>query len=478
MSALPHSKEVPHDYEYEETVLGYLMTPASPPMYERFAGITKAEHFWNEAHREVFAAIQEIAQGGGLISVRSVFNILKSKNKLSTIGGYSFLEQCVSRVTVTHGDVEWYGRELRRLGLQRRVLEAASQMIQLASTDKSEGDLIGSALEIAMEIGSASEEGKGVRSIAEVIDGGLRKQVGAITGLESSDVRYIPTGLRELDFLIRGFRKSGLYLLSTITSGGKSLFVQDRSIFLGENGHGVLTFTTEMSDEDVAARQVFMMAGMDEVLVRARRDMTDGISLDEAMNHAQSLPLYYKDTAGLTIEQLEVTVHRELRKRVIDLVIVDHFHELRTEKKFNRDDLALEYIAQRLKDIARIYDIPVLAVAQQNRGDHGGNLNASLKGTSALEQKADTIVFLQPVSDDGTAYLEPDEARERASDPGWMRVKAKASKVRTGGRTGSADLVLDWSVGGRFFDWDEWEIENQDRIKHSKFSALKKMVTG
>lgn len=459
--------EVPHDYEYEKAVLGYLMTPQ---VHDRFVGIVKPEHFWSDRHRDIFNVIVAVSQSGGFINSNAVYNGLKARNLHEIHGGITYLRDCSSAVLTTAGDVEWYARELRRIHVQRQVMEAGSRLVQLAvkAGETPEEALLGEALEVVMAIDDAGTR-KGARTLAEVIDNGVREQVGAVTGLYSSDARYIPTGLTNLDFLIRGFRKSGLYLVSAPTSLGKSLWVQDRGLHLAEQGHRVLLFTTEMADEDVVSRQVFMAAELDEHVVRRNGDSSgDGIYLDATMTRIHDLPIVYVDDSNMAIERLEVEVRQQSRSFNPCLIIVDHFHELSTERRFNREDLALEYIADRLKKIARRYDVPVVAVAQQNRGDHTGNMNAALKGTSALEQKADTVVFLRGSSDDGETLLDPDEARERAGNPGWMRVKAAASKVRTGGMTGTAELCVDWSVGGKFFDWGEWESNNYHRVEANR----------
>lgn len=456
----------PHDYDYEKVVLGYLMDPR---VHDRFIGIVKPEHFWDDRHRDVFNAVAAVSQSGGVVTHHSVYARLKEQNLHDTHGGIGFLRECSAAIVTTAGDVEWFGRELRRIHVQRQVMEAGASLMQLAARagDTSEGDLLGEALEVVIAIDESSGDRKGPRSLAEVIDGGVREQVISITNSAATDARYIPTGLPGLDYMIRGFRKSGLYLVSAATSAGKSLWVQDRALYLAERRHPVLIFTTEMADEDVVARQVFMAAGRDEHVVRRLGDERDAEHLSNTMTYIHDWPITYVDDSNMAIERLEVEVRQQVRTRPPALIIVDHFHELSTERRFSREDLALEYIADRLKKIARRYDVPLVAVAQQNRGDHSGNLNAALKGTSALEQKADTVVFLRGTTPDGSAFLDPDAARERASNPGWMRVRATASKVRTGGMTGSSDLCLDWTAGGRFYDWPAWAADNRDRIQEA-----------
>ena len=470
--------EPPSDLATEMAVLGYLMMPSEPTTYSLLEGVAKAEYFWTESSRYCFDAAMSVGQSGGVITAHTVAAVMRNRGLGDYIDGPDFFKECRDAAVGAPGDVLWYVGELRRLHLRRQLIEAAHTIMRISGdAEAEESDLIGSALEAVMAVGQDNKVDKGARSITEIIDGGVREQIDSITGLASSTVRYIPTGLNSLDHYIRGLRKSGLYLLSAPTSLGKSLFVQDRSIFLAETGNTSLIFTTEMADEDVVARQIFMLASLDEHRVRAEQRETDGIALSNAMDYGSGLPIWYKDSADLTIEKLEVTIHQEMRRKSLDVIVVDHFHELRTERRFARADEPLEYIAGRLKIIARTYDIPVVCVVQQNRGNHEGNLNALLKGTSALEQKADVIIFLQSMSDDGHAELSPDEARRRAGVQKWMRVAALITKVRTGGMTGTADLVMDWNVGGQFADWTRWEPMNRGRIQESAMIDIRNSAT-
>lgn len=465
----------PHDIGHEMAVLGYLMMPADPSVYSRLDGLVPAEYFWNESTRYALDAAMSVGQSGGVVTEHTITSMMKGRGVGDYVDGPDFFKNCKAAAVGSPDDAMWYVGELRKLHLRRQLIDAAFNIMRVSGNPEAEeADMIGSALEAVMAVGQSNIVDKGVRSIGEIIEGGVRQQIDSITGLASSEVRYIPTGIQALDFLIRGFRRSGLYLISAPTSLGKSLFVQDRATVLAANDYSSLMFTTEMADEDVVTRQIFLTAGLDEHDVRATRAETDGVKLSEAMDIAARWPIWYKDSADLTIEKLEVTIHQEMRKRKPDVIIVDHFHELRTERKFSRADEPLEYIAGRLKIIARTYDIPVVCVVQQNRGNHEGNLNAALKGTSALEQKADVIIFLQAVSDDGETFLTPDEARQRAGEEKWMRVKARVTKVRTGGMTGSADLVMDWQYGGRWANWDEWEPLNGERINNSEMKGVSK----
>lgn len=474
----PLDTKPPSDTAYEMAVIGFLMRQADPSVYSRLEGVVKPEYFHKESLRYAFDAAMSIGQGGGVITAHTVEVAMKSRGLGDYIDGPDFFSECKNAAVGSIEDSLWFVAELRKLYLRRQLIESAKSIVRISNNaELEEADMIGAALEAIMAVGQDSIDDKGVRSIGEIIDNGVREQVDAITGLASVPMRYISTGLSDLDYYIRGWRKSGLHLITAPTGLGKSLFVEDQALILASSYNSSLIFTTEMADEDVVTRQIFMVAGIDEHDVRKDPSEVVGLELSHAMNIAADMPIYFKDSADLTIEKLEVTIHQEMRRGRRDVIIVDHFHELRTERKFSRADEPLEYIAGRLKIIARTYDVPVLCVVQQNRGNHEGNLNAALKGTSALEQKADVIMFFQAISDDGEVYLTPDEARQRAGEQGWVRVKARVTKVRSGGMTGTADLVMDWKKGGRYTDWDKWAPLNEGRIARSNLLNIRNSAT-
>jgi len=448
----------PFDAEGEEAVLAALMVDDT--VYERLLGLSKPEHFFRETNRWVFQEACRLGEDGEPINQITVAHRLAVTGRLDDVGGQYELARMIRQLPTTVG-IEYYANVLRDLYVKRALLEAAHQIEELAfAADGEPNVLLGSALERIMAIESVQSDQRDVRSIREVLDDGLFDEIGNIElGVDST--RYIPTGLSPLDFLIRGWRKGGVTFISAPPSLGKSLFIQDRVIDLARRGIPVLLFTTEMADFDVASRQIFMLAELDEIKVRRSEDKGDtGYLLQKAMEEARTLPIFYKDSGDLTVERLEQTVHREIARRKIQVVFVDHFHELTTERRFSGGEAEMAYIAAGLQRVGRKYDIPMVVAAQQNRGDHNGNMNESLKGSSALEQKAVATLFFRTVDPaTGETLLTPDEARERAGNPGWSRVRMTAAKVRSGGMTGSQDVAVDWRVGGKYYPWRSWETD-------------------
>lgn len=126
---------------------------------------------------------------------------------------------------------------------------------------------------------------------------------------------------------------------------------------------------------------------------------------------------------GLTVGQITARA-RKLKSKWeldggprLDLVVVDHLHLVRASERYSGDSVSeLTEISGALKGLAKDLGVAVLVLCQLNRDsqkreDKRPQL-ADLRGSGALEQDADVVIFLHREE----YYIEREKGLDEASE--------------------------------------------------------------
>ena len=117
------------------------------------------------------------------------------------------------------------------------------------------------------------------------------------------------------------------------------------------------------------------------------------------LKELEKLPIYIDDTPGTTVRYIDAVVRNKVRKKECDLVIIDYLQLVETPDYYgskNREREVAE-ISRSLKKVAKASGVPVILLAQLNRGvenreDKTPRL-ADLRESGAIEQDADIVIF-------------------------------------------------------------------------------------
>jgi len=122
----------PSAVDLEESVLGALMLEkmAMPVV----AGFLKPDHFYLEAHKEIYKAITDLFTDGLPIDMRTVVNQLRSNGKIDVIGGAYYVSELTSKVS-SAANIEYHARIICEMSIKREIISLASVMHQKGYDD-------------------------------------------------------------------------------------------------------------------------------------------------------------------------------------------------------------------------------------------------------------------------------------------------------------------------------------------------------
>ncbi|WP_258897477.1 replicative DNA helicase [Burkholderia glumae] len=208
------------------------------------------------------------------------------------------------------------------------------------------------------------------------------------------------TGYRELDFKLGGGMRGGdLIVIAGRPSMGKTALAQGIAEYVAQAQGTALIFSLEMPGTQLTQRAIARQGSIQLRNVRNGSHMTDADwpKLTNVVGYLSDLPLMIDETPGLSMAEIASRARSVKRKHGLKLIVVDYL-QLMTGGTDERHDLRIASYSGGLKMLAKQLNVPVIALSQLNRQleqrPNKRPIMADLRDSGAIEQDADTIIFL------------------------------------------------------------------------------------
>lgn len=459
-SVTPEPLKLPIDDEIEKGLLGALLV--HNPAYEKVSDFLRPEHFHYPVHGRIYAAIAELLNRGQSCSAPVLKKAFENDDDLSAVGAGEYLVRIISNV-ISVFNVEEYGRTILDLYQRRQVIEIcdmASYSAKIIEPGASAVDLITETEAKLYAAAEGSSTTPPIKAFSTAISEAL-ESAGAAYRKDPSAIG-VSMGLVDLDKLCGGLRKPDLFIMAGRPGMGKSALALNTAQHIASLGMPVAFFSLEMSAEQLATRLLAANAGLSADLIRrgdVNRDQFQAFA--QGSQKLASLPLYIDDSAGQTIPHIRKAARRMKRQHGLALIVVDYLQLIRTPGKQKSDNRVQEVseITAALKNIAKEFEVPVLALSQlsrqvEQRDDKRPKLS-DLRESGSIEQDADIVTFIfreEYYLENGEPTRSADEHQDRyqSRHDEWMqRKQAVANKAEVivaknrHGATGTAYLHFD-----------------------------------
>ena len=163
----------------------------------------------------------------------------------------------------------------------------------------------------------------------------------------------------------------------------------------------VLFFSLEMSKEQLAYRLVSNEIEIQNTrLKKGQLDENDWVKLTQAIKYFSELPLFIDDTSNLSIQDIKLKTQRIFfEQKMIGLIIIDYLQLVESYDTFSDNRVEeLSKITRGLKNIAREFKVPIIALSQLSRNvENRFNkrpILSDLKESGSIEQDADLVLML------------------------------------------------------------------------------------
>lgn len=316
---------------------------------------------------------------------------------------------------------------------------------------------------------------------------------------EDKHAKHISTGFPQLDSILGDGLRPGLYIVGAVSSLGKTAFCLQVADQIARDGHGVLFFSLEMSEEELLTRSFSRLSFLTDKaagnhginaktpleILHARHYRT--YSAGELSLIQQAMTIYLDEYArnvhvvegenGMSISEIQNAV-AEYKNSHGDppVVIIDYLQILAPSNDRNTDKQNTDVAMTALKQLSHDYGIPVIAISSLNRSSYDASVNmASYKESGAVEYSSDILIGMQYAGMTSTGSETGRERKERirslkddmdacGADGRPQKIQVKILKNR-GGIKGS--LVLRFYPKYSCFLSDSSEdADNRDKPPH------------
>lgn len=356
-----------------------------------------------------------------------------------------------ARKTWSRSSLKSYSAQLKRFAALRAARSALSDaVIKLDSAGNSD---IGIAAldEIKSLVAAIETDDNAIRPIKidELLPAIVTRIEDKIAG--RTEGRTILTGIHELDSITGGLDQTDLVLLAARPSMGKTEMIVDIIDKVSADGGGVLFFSMEMSDVQIAERHVSASGGISTSKLKNadRLNDEDWARIFSGIERMTNRPIWIVDATDLNVEQIkQVAIQHKHKHPETALVAIDYLRLIKLQGN-SRHDLAVGEVSKGLKQLAKTNRTPVVALSQLSRSvEQRANkrpVNADLKDSGEIEADADIILMLY---------------RDEVYDP-ESSARGIAEINVTKNRNGALGTVYRRFYNGHFHDIDQAEARQR-----------------
>ena len=390
-------RQAPWSNEAEQAVLGAMLLDQDAAL--KAAELLDDTMFYREAHRMLYRAMTALTERGDVIDPVTLRDELLKRGDLDRSGGMEYMGSLID-VVPTAANVEYHARIVRDKALLRRLIEAATAIVQ----DSYEGralpsEVLDEAEHRIFQVAQLRRSEEFIRlkeliwPTMERIEQ-LQSGHGAVTG--------VATGFTDLDRLTAGFQRADLVIVAARPSMGKTAFilnvVQHAAI---EHNIGVGIFSLEMSKDQLVQRLLCSEGLVDaQRLRRGQLKDDDYPKLARAAGLLGTAPIWIDDSAAVTPLAMRSKARRLKAEHNIGMLVVDYLQLMQGPTDAESRQQEISYISRGLKALAKELDIPVVALSQLSRapeqrgGEHRRPQLSDLRESGAIEQDADVVCFI------------------------------------------------------------------------------------
>jgi replicative DNA helicase len=158
-------------------------------------------------------------------------------------------------------------------------------------------------------------------------------------------------------------------------------------------------FSLEMSRNEITMRLLSAEARVPLHSMRTgQMGEDDWARLARRMSEVVDAPMFIDDSPNMSMMEIRAKCRRLKQRHDLRLVIIDYLQLMSSPKRVENRQQEVSDMSRSLKLLAKELDVPVVAVAQLNRGPEQRTdkrpLLADLRESGSIEQDSDVVILL------------------------------------------------------------------------------------
>lgn len=394
-------EQIPQAVEAERALLGAIIThPDSFNAVQANVNI-EPKHFFSAAHKMIFEVMVALDSVGTPLDVVTLIDAVRQSPGADLVNA-TYLIELAESAPVSE-NIEHYAQIVKNKFQLRSIIDACGSVKARASSSETAdiSDLIDDIEREILSIRNEHDDKGGLVKAADILEPTLEEielrisREGTITG--------IPSGFHDLDHVTGGWQNSDLVILAARPAMGKTALALNFACNALKTGAHVAVFALEMSSSQLMQRIMSSEGRIDSSRLRkgdlSEEDQDRLVHAARVVNgYADRLAI--DDTAGLSLAELRSRCRRYKREHGLDMIIIDYLQLMSGSSQAQKQGREREVseISMGLKNLAKELNVPIIALAQLNRGPDGRPDKrpkiSDLRESGSMEQDADQIMFV------------------------------------------------------------------------------------
>jgi len=389
---------VPYSEEFEKAII--VSTLSDPLLLPKVQALLDPDDFYLRAHRDIWRAIVSLEPD----QVDSL--AVNDKLRTDTQPYFKELVEDSDKILPSISNALFYAETIRQKSKLRAGIELGQNIISLcyqeADADEANHQLESLFAKFLQQQIIENKVGSTQSSFKEFLD--------SLRDRKPDDPTAIKTGYRDIDLMVQKLEE--LVILAAKTGMGKTSYALNVVMNVART-FPVLYFSLEQTEKQLFERMLAIEAEIP--LEEIRLGIYDQDKLDAAQKRMEYLiqNIYIDDKANVPSSYItSVARQKKFELGKIGMIVVDYLHIMKLNDKNQVE--ALGDAANELRGLAKELDCPVLLLCQLSRGNQERRSNhrpelSDLRGSGALEQLSDLVLFIHRESYYDEAGMAPDQ---------------------------------------------------------------------
>jgi replicative DNA helicase len=415
----------------EHGLLGAIFV--DPTLIDEVRSKVEIADFHEIENAALYRAILDCHEAGDPVDV-----IMVGEHHQYLPDGTSMLAYAATIQSNAQGTSSWktYARVIRERAVLRKVVETAHTISQSANDDLPVAEIIARGQQAMADLRDLDDGEPDYHRVSDI----LPRVIDTIDSKFSGTApKGLSTGIPDLDKLIRGLRPGNMVVVAGLPASGKTILgVQIAQYATTQLGGAGLVFSLEMTKEELVTRNIASLGAVD----LTRLDEGDSLKdedwprITSAVSVLHKARLYVCDQAGMTVARIRSIARQCQRHEGLDVIVVDYITLVAGEGGQNRP-LEVGKISTALKNLAKELKVPVIVLAQLNRGPTNRPDKrprpSDIRDSGQIEQDADVVILVHrdiDTDEGANGVTELIVGKCRHGKPGTCLVQAQGQFVR------------------------------------------------
>jgi replicative DNA helicase len=417
----------------EQAVLGAVL--CNPPAIGQLAPLVNADDFGIDMHRRLWTIMHTLFVNG---RPPDVLHVVDSMNRdgIQYFGDApeAYLAELILNTPVV-AYANHYAEAVAEMAERRRFAHAVRTSVSMLEAGGDVDALI-------------DETNTHLKTVARPRSRGRYRHVGDVDDDvfgEAIPRAFFGGHFWEIDGIVGGIESGQMIVFGARTSVGKTASMMQALWSMASTHNApVGVVSLEMSARSLRKRLLGHIALVDIAdKERTKRSYTDAEweRLNDARDQLATTPLFIDEDVQRNIGSVTERIRSLVIEQRCAVVGVDYLQLLADNGKGENRAQEMARISGAMKQLAMELGIPIIALAQLNRGvdarDRGEPLLSDFKDSGAIEQDADVAILLHPDVAFKKRHLGLDDTAINASDRQFVRFTIAKNR---NGATGSCVL--------------------------------------